>query len=92
MNILPAREPTDPPAAPPDWTIDVGCEPAGDGKYFFADVKRSGKVMFRLGVGGVSDEAEAKKQLANKARAYIEEFLLRQQQAGASSQGPRADA
>jgi hypothetical protein len=87
MNILPARQPTDPPAAPPDWTIDTGQDASEGGRYFFADVKRSGKVMFRLGIGGVSDEAEAARQLANKARVYIQEFLQREQQAGASSQG-----
>lgn len=87
MNILPARQPTDPPAAPPDWTIEVGCEEGGEGTYFFADVKRSGELMFRLGIGGVSEEAKARKQLANRARAYVEEFLLREKQTGASSQG-----
>lgn len=65
----------------------MGCEPADASMYFFADVKRAGKVMFRIGIGGVSEEAAARKQLATKARAYIEEFLIREQQAGASSQG-----
>jgi hypothetical protein len=87
MNISPAREHADPPAAPPDWTIEVGSEPVGEGIYFFADVKRSGKVMFRIGVGGVSEEARARKLLAAKARAWIDEFLIREQQSGASSQG-----
>ena len=65
----------------------MGCESADAGVYYFADVKRSGKVMFRIGIGGVSEEATARKQLATKARAYIDEFLAREQQAGASSQG-----
>ena len=87
MNIFPARENTDPPAAPPDWTIEVGTEPVGEGLYYFADVKRAEQVMFRVGVGGVTDEAKARKLLAAKARAYIHEFLTREQQSGASSQG-----
>jgi hypothetical protein len=86
MNISPARDHADPPAAPPDWTIEVGSEPVGEGIYFFADVKRAEKVMFRVGVGGVSEETRARKLLATKARAWIEEFLIRQQQSGASSQ------
>ncbi len=57
-----------------------------EGIYFFADVKRAGKVMFRVGVGGVSEEARARKLLATKARAWIDEFLIREQQSGASSQ------
>ena len=64
----------------------MGSEPVGDDIYFFADVKRSGKVMFRLAVGGISDEANARKLLAVKARAWIDEFLIREQQSGASSQ------
>jgi hypothetical protein len=87
MNISPARDDADPPAAPPDWTTEVGSEPVGEGIYFFADVKRSGKVMFRVGIGGVSEEARARKLLATKAREWIEEFLIREQQSGASSQG-----
>ncbi|CAN7608280.1 hypothetical protein LJR290_004554 [Variovorax sp. LjRoot290] len=87
MNISPARDHADPPAAPPDWTIEFGSEPVGEGNYFFADVKRAGKVMFRIGVGGVSEEAKARKLLAAKARAWIDEFLIREQQSGASSQG-----
>ena len=87
MNISPARADTDPPAAPPDWTIDIGSEPVGEGLYYFADVKRAGRVMFRIGMGGISEEAKAKKLLAAKARAWIDEFLIREQQAGASSQG-----
>ncbi|MBT2326902.1 hypothetical protein J7E62_31885 [Variovorax paradoxus] len=86
MNISPARDHADPPAAPPDWTIEVGSETVGEGIYFFADVKRAGKVMFRVGIGGVSDEAKAKKLLATKAREWIDEFLIREQQSGASSQ------
>lgn len=86
MNIFPARDHADPPAAPPDWTIEVGSEPVGEGIYFFADVKRAGKVMFRVGVGGVSEEARARKLLATKAREWIDEFLIREQQSGASSQ------
>jgi hypothetical protein len=86
MNISPARDHADPPAAPPDWTIEVGSEPAGEGEYFYADVKRSGKVMFRIGLGGVSEEAKARKLLAAKAREWIDEFLIREQQSGASSQ------
>ena len=87
MNISPTREPPDPPAAPPDWTIEVGSEPVGEGVYFFADVKRSGQVLFRIGVCGVSEEKTARKHLATKARACIQEFLIREQQSGASSQG-----
>lgn len=87
MNISPAREQTDPPAAPPDWTIEVGSEPVGGSIYFFADVMRSGRVMFRVGVGGVAEEVRARKLLATKARAWIEDFLIREQQSGASSQG-----
>lgn len=87
MNISPARADTDPPAAPPDWTIEVGAESVGEGIYFFADVKRAGNVMFRIGMGGISEEAKARKLLAAKARAWIDEFLIKEQQAGASSQG-----
>jgi hypothetical protein len=87
MNISPARADTDPPAAPPDWTIEVGSEPLGGGTCFFADVRRSGKVMFRIGIGGISEEAKARKMLAAKARAWIDEFLIREQRSGASSQG-----
>jgi hypothetical protein len=87
MNIEPARLPSDPPPAPPDWTIEVGCELAGEGMYFFADVKRAGKVMSRVGIGGVAEEATARRHLATKARSWIEEYLAREQQAGASSQG-----
>ncbi|MGJ3704460.1 hypothetical protein [Variovorax sp. AFSI2.2] len=86
MNISPARDPADPPAAPPDWTIEVGAEPVGEGIYFFADVKRAGKVMFRVGVCGVPEEEKAKKLLAAKAREWIAEFLIREQQSGAASQ------
>ncbi len=50
---------------------------------FFADVKRSGMLMFRIGVGGIADEAKARKLLAAKARASIDEFLIREQQYGA---------
>ena len=87
MNISPARADTDPPAAPPDWTIEVECEPVGEGVYFSADVKRAGKVMFRIGLGGISEEATARKLLAAKARAWIDEFLIREQQSGAPFQG-----
>ncbi|MDR6538605.1 hypothetical protein [Variovorax soli] len=87
MNISPPRTDTDPPAAPPEWTIDVGSEPVGEGVYYFADVKRAGQVMFRIGLGGVTEEAKARSLLAAKARAWIDEFLIREQQSGASSQG-----
>ena len=86
MTISPARDPADPPAAPPDWTIEVGSEPVGESFYFFADVKRAGKAMFRVGIGGVAEEEKAKKLLAAKAREWIGEFLIREQQSGASSQ------
>jgi hypothetical protein len=87
MNISPERDDGDPPAAPPDWTIEVGSDSVDEGIYFFADVKRAGKVMFRIGIGGVSEEAKARKQLAAKARQWIEEFLIREQQSGTSPQG-----
>ncbi|WP_162588300.1 hypothetical protein [Variovorax sp. RA8] len=83
MNISPARADADPPVAPPDWTIEVGFDQVGEGRYFFADVKRSGMLMFRIGVGGIADEAKARKLLAAKARASIDEFLIREQQYGA---------
>lgn len=86
MNISPARDHADPPAAPPDWTIEVGSEPVGEGFYFFADVKRAGRAMFRVGIAGVFEEAKARKLLASEARASIDEFLIREQQSGASSQ------
>ena len=79
VNISPARANTDPPAAPPDWTIEVGSEPVGEGICFFADVKRAEKVMFRIGMGGISEEAKARALLAAKARAWIDEFLSRGQ-------------
>lgn len=87
MNTSSARADTDPPAIPPDWTIEVGCEGVGEGLSFFADVKRAGKVMFRIGMGGISDEAKARKLLAAKARAWIDEFLIKEQQSGVASQG-----
>lgn len=87
MNISPARDDADPPAAPPDWTIEVGSDPVGEGEYFIADVKRAGQVMFRVGLGGIAEEAKARKLLAAKARAWIDELLIREQQSGASSQG-----
>ncbi|NDZ17077.1 hypothetical protein C7T35_32280 [Variovorax sp. WS11] len=87
MNISSAREDTDPPAAPPDWTIEVGSGPVGEGLYFFAAVKRAGQLMFRIGMGGICEEAKAKKLLAAKARAWIDDFLIREHQSGASSQG-----
>jgi len=44
-------------------------------------------VMFRIGIGGVTEEAKARSMLAAKARAWIDEFLMREQQSGAASQG-----
>ena len=79
MNISPARNCADPPAAPADWTIEVGCDLAGEGIYYFADVKRAGEVMSRIGLSGVTEEAEARRLLASKARAWIDEFLVREQ-------------
>ncbi|WP_162575119.1 hypothetical protein [Variovorax sp. PBL-H6] len=54
--------------------------------YFYADVKRSGKVMSRVGISGVAEEATARRQLATKARTWIDEFLSREQGSGALSQ------
>jgi len=87
MNIFPERDNTDPPAAPPDWTLEYGSEPVGEGEYYYADVKRAGKVMFRIGLGGMSGGAQTRKVLATKARAWIADFLIREQQSGASPQG-----
>jgi hypothetical protein len=80
MNISPEREPTDPPAAPADWTLEYGSGTVGEGEFFYADVMRAGKVMFRIGLGGITDGDRAKKLLAAKARAWIDEFLIREQQ------------
>jgi hypothetical protein len=87
MNIFPERDDGDPPTAPPDWTVEYGSGSIEEREYFYADVMRAGKVMFRIGIGGVSEEAKARKQLAAKARQWIDEFLIREQQSGTSPQG-----
>ena len=77
MDISPARDVVDPPAAP-DWSMEVDSERTIDGILYFADVKRAGKLMCRVALAGtVSDEAEARRVLASKARAWIDEYLAR---------------
>ena len=83
MNIFPPVDhATSAPAAPADWTIDVGIEKTAEGIAYFADVKRAGRVMCRIvHAGAVHDDAAARKLLADKARVWINDFLVRDAQA-----------
>jgi hypothetical protein len=82
MNISPPRGEADPPAAPPDWTIELKTGREGKHEYLYADVRRGGQLMFRVGIGGIAEEAKARKLLANQARTYIDEYLNRESRLG----------
>jgi hypothetical protein len=78
MNIFPPSEGADPPAAPAEWTMEIGVDHTGEGIVYFADVKRAGREMCRIALAGcVPDEAAARRILAAKARIWIDEFLRR---------------
>jgi len=75
MNVDKASaEKTTAPLAPPDWTMDLKKE----GIQFTAEVKRSGVLLCRLSaVGAESDESAVRRDLADKARWWIHEYLGR---------------
>ena len=63
------------PLAPPEWTMDVQRE----GRQFTAEVKQSAVLMCRVSVvlPEEKDEAAARAILADKARRWIHEYLVR---------------
>jgi len=65
---------TDAPLAPPEWTMDMQLE----GSRFTAEIKRAGKAVCRLSAfGSTSDEPAVRRELADKARWWIQEYLSR---------------
>lgn len=82
MNLSPPDiDDVSAPAAPADWTMDVGTERTGEGIAYFADVKRAGVVMCRLVHAGlIPDDTAARKVLAGRARIWIDDFLIRERQ------------
>lgn len=65
---------TNAPLAPPDWTMKL----LREGSQFTAEVARAGKVLCRLSAfGTASDEPVVRRELADKARWWIHEYLGR---------------
>ena len=66
---------TSEPLAPPEWSMDVRRE----GHQFTAEVKQSAVLMCRLSVvrPDDDDEAAARALLADKARRWIHDYLVR---------------
>ena len=65
------------PLAPPDWSMDVRHE----GRQITAEVKRSSVLMCRVSIVRPDDddydEAAARAALADKARRWIHDYLVR---------------
>ena len=74
IDALSAGPATQPPVAPPEWTMDVEYTNGG----YEGVVKRTDRVMCRIMLGGRFDHLPvARTALAPKARAWIAEFLQR---------------
>jgi hypothetical protein len=66
------------PPAPQEWTMELGCEGAGEELYYFVNVFRCGEQVCRLAaVGKVRSEDEARRLLVVRARHWIAEYLSR---------------
>lgn len=81
MNISPpVGDDPSVPAAPADWTMEVGTDRTGEGISYSADVKRAGNVMCRIMHAGSKpdDTAAARRLLALRTRIWIEDFLRRE--------------
>ena len=74
MNLYPSDNG---PLAPSDWTMSVEPGGIGEGAFYFADVKRADAIICRLVVAGGTSEEEARRLLAEKARLWIAEYLMR---------------
>ncbi|WP_225781367.1 hypothetical protein [Xenophilus sp. Marseille-Q4582] len=62
------------PLAPAEWEMDLICE----GNQYVAEVKRKLQPMCRLSIAAQGQsESEARTVLADKARAWIAEYLSR---------------
>jgi len=64
---------TDAPLAPVDWTMDL----TQSGKHYTAEVRRAGVLMCRItsALPEYTDQAAARRELADRARIWIHEFL-----------------
>lgn len=62
------------PLAPDDWTMDIHSE----GHQFVAQLKRGRTPVCRISIAAEGqDESEARTELAEKARAWIVDYLSR---------------
>lgn len=78
MNIY--TSPTGSPLAPPEWTMAVQFEPAGAIVQIICVISRSGVRVCNLSTTFEgTDLEEGKKQMAEKARAWISDYLTRSQ-------------
>ena len=80
MNLYPAGEDeSGAPLAPPEWTMAVDSEGAGENAYYFAYVYRDGIQVCKLSQMGGSIESKeaARRLLATKARLWIDDYLTR---------------
>lgn len=57
--------------------MTVGLEGHGEGASYFANIYCAGKQVCRLVITGGKSEEEARRQLAVKARQWIDEYLSR---------------
>lgn len=80
MNLYPSTEDRTglPPLAPPEWTMDVGRERSNGKPHYFAEVMRHRQRVCRLVLAGADlTDDQARKALAEKARAWIADYLSR---------------
>jgi hypothetical protein len=78
MNLYPSTPDPGGPHAPPEWTMELGCEGEGEELYYYANLFRAGERVCRLAaMGKVRSEEEARRVLAVRARHWIAEYLAR---------------
>lgn len=77
MNLYLTAIDPEVPLAPSEWTMTIGSDNEGGTAHFFADLKRNGAQVCRLGLSGVVTEQEAHRRLAVKARVWIDDYLSR---------------
>ena len=80
MNLYPL--PTESPMAPADWTMELTFEDVGATSQCTGTILLLGKSMCRLSVTAEAGDCDAVRMaLAEKARAWIAEYLRRANEA-----------
>ena len=80
--------PTASPLAPAEWTIQYSFEQGAEVAQHIGAISRDGCELCRLSTtGSLTNLAEAQLNLAEKARAWIAEYLQRESESAAEAIG-----